>query len=186
MIALFALLAACGPLSTGGDDYNPEAFREVIEAAQEDGLTAYWLGREVAIPRSTFDSIGSDRLELLERPLNRVFLHYSPLDRSESGHIDITTFTLDEWERDSERYINPLGVGVERQSASVNGRDAAVLISSAFPGSRNTILVVLTFEEVVVVASTSTYRGARNEETNPLMDVALFLQTLEALRPYPE
>ena len=46
--------------------------------------------------------------------------------------------------------------------------------------------VVFDIEGQPVVATTAASINSKGEETNPFMDTALLLQTLEGLRPYPE
>lgn len=92
LLATF-IVAACSALDSRGD-LDPDAYRDLVEAAQGSGLTVYWVGSDIRVGAAHFDAIEAYSIRDGDSSFaSGVYLHYFETIEPGHGRFDVYTFT---------------------------------------------------------------------------------------------
>jgi hypothetical protein len=180
--------AGCQDEEQTGPDLDP-AFLTPVAAAEEAGLTVYWLGpsfeaggvlfstREAAFPEG-----------IMGVPLQSLEVSYSSGYES-GGVLELDLLSRTDWDQVKDKVMNPPLRGVTRRTVSVGGREGELLFLPLGTRPLNILRLILDLNDVVVIATAhaggAVYPGGPDYDpfiNNPDLLIAL----MEDLRPYPE
>lgn len=185
--AVAALLATACNFSLPDDGTpGPEAYKTPIAEARRSGLDVYWLGKEVLVDGTHWDTIeAAFPIGIARSDGMAVEVTYLPAGDA-PGSMDIRSMSPGEWALSETGVLAPPSVRVRTEEVSIAGTQALMFtyaLESRNPNGRG---IILDRGDSVVFAYTSSWIGENGREDNPLMDEATFLAVLEQLRPYPE
>lgn len=185
LLAVVLLATAC-KFSLPGDEPDPERYKTPIAAAQRSGLDVYWLGKEVLVNGTHWDTIeAAFPIGIGRSDGVAVEVTYLPTGDA-PGSMDIRSMSPGEWAVSETGVLAPPSVRVRTEEVSIAGTEALMFtyaLESRSPSARG---IILDRGDSVVFAYTPSWTGENGREDNPLMDEATFLAVLEQLRPYPE
>ena len=192
-------LVVLSPWATGcgGDNDNQAqsnmdpAFLTPVAAAEEAGLTVYWLGASFEAGGVLFSTREADFPEgIMGVPLQGLEVDYSSGDQP-GGVLELDLLSRADWDQVKDSMMNPRLPGVERRTVSVAGRDGDLLSQYAGAGPRlNALWLVLDLGDVVVVTWANSAIGSAvqgSPELSPFIkNPDLLVQVMQDLRPYPQ
>jgi hypothetical protein len=184
LVAMAVFLSACGSAGVR-DDQNgstlPAEFTIPVAAAQEAGLTVYWLGEQFEVDGLTFSVTGASFETPEEAPLLQIFCQ---ADFEGGGTIGLTLAIspVGGYDEGIDRVLSRPG-DVSQESTTVRGWRAEVF---GIPVGRwvNRLVIVEAPGAVILARANATIGNFR--QVNPLNDPNRLLAVMESLRPYPE
>lgn len=158
-----------------------------ISRAQERGLAVYWLGEAITHDGKTLANAESgDLFNDSEGSFEVAYADATDDDELEAN-LSVRTYALDEWAQQRSTVLDPINAPspVIREIDLV-ATPATMVIQPLGSRTRNSVSLILSFNDGVVVARTNSVHDSDGTEMNPLIDEATFLAVMEQLRPYPE
>ena len=184
--------AGCQDEQQTGPDLDP-AFLTPVAAAEEAGLTVYWLGASFEVGDVLFSTREADFPEgIMGVPLQGLQVRYS--SRNEPGgvlYLDVVPKS--EWNKVEEKISDLVISGeprpVRREKVQVKDKTADLLFLPLATRPLNQLWLILDLGDTVVVALALS--GGPTEEGGPdynpfINNPDLLIQVMEDLRPYPE
>jgi hypothetical protein len=188
LVVLSPWQTGCGTDEKTGSDMAP-AFLTPVAAAEEAGLTVYWLGASFEVGDVLFSTREAKFPEgIAGVSLQGLEVVYSSQPEP-AGSLDLQLLSRSDWDQVKERVMNPPLLGVTRRTVSVGGREGELLFLPLGTRPLNILRLVLDLGDVVVVAQTHAggpvYPGGP-DYTPFINNPDLLIQVMEDLRPYPE
>jgi hypothetical protein len=181
---LSVLAAACGSRASSDGAEKPTLppeFTTPVAAAQEAGLTVYWVDRQFDTGGRTFVATGA-RFEGETSSFARVY--YQSLSEDGGAVAFTLTSSPPEGYDDAVARVASRPEHITQQHANVRGWPAELFGIRAGPWTNR--LVVVGGPGAVIVAQGDATVGRGNTQVNPLNDPDALLAVLQNLRPYPE
>jgi len=188
LLVLSAGLAGCEDQQETQAGQDHPAFTQA-DAAQEAGLTVYWLGPSFEAGGVLFRISYAEFPEgFAGVPLQGLEVVYSSQPEP-AGSLDLQLFSRSDWDQVKDKVMNPRLPGVTRETVTVAGREAELISVPLGTRPVNTLWLLLDLGDVVVLATAgaggAVYPGG--PDYNPFIkNPDLFVQVMEDLRPYPE
>jgi hypothetical protein len=188
LVVLSPWQTGCGTDEKTGSDMAP-AFLTPVAAAEEAGLTVYWLGASFEVGDVLFSTREAKFPEgIAGVPLQGLEVVYSSQPEP-AGSLDLQLLSRSDWDQVKEKVMNPPLLGVTRRTVSVGGREGELLFLPLGTRPLNILRLVLDLGDVVVVAQT--HAGGPVYPDGPdytpfINNPDLLIQVMEDLRPYPE
>ena len=188
LLVLSAGLAGCEDQQETQAGQDHPAFTQA-DAAQEAGLTVYWLGPSFEAGGVLFRISYAEFPEgFAGVPLQGLEVVYSSQPEP-AGSLDLQLFSRSDWDQVKDKVMNPRLPGVTRETVTVAGREAELISVPLGTRPVNTLWLVLDLGDVVVLATAgaggAVYPGG--PDYNPFINNPdLLIQVMEDLRPYPE
>jgi hypothetical protein len=189
IVAALILIAAAGCVpSAGGGQPAPNEYRTPIAKARSNGLTVYWIGEAYAVGGRHFRRLAAKYPEgIAGAPISSLELVYLSDDENELYGLEIKSISSSEWRRVESEVREPRNVpNVRRAQYQVAGRPAEMIWAPSPNGEPSGRVLIVEFDDSVVVASVSAETSLDGSPTNPLIDPQLFVQYMQMIRPYPE
>ena len=188
--------AACGSI-TGRSERDPDQdfqnFVALAERAQEEGFTAYWLGRSFDAGGLTFEgpSVADFGADVTGGGID---MSYDARIVGEGTvPLNLTLYTEEAWEH-AENEICESGHcqtqsrdPARRQNVRLLGRDALLLLIAGGTRPVNSARLIIDMGDTMVLAAAGSGGPAvpGGPDLNPLIDPGELLRVMEQLRPYP-
>jgi len=178
----------CGDNDNQAQSAMDPAFTEA-DAAQEAGLTVYWLGPSFEAGGVLFRISEAEFPEgFAGVPLQGLEVGYSSQPEP-AGILYLQLLSRSDWDQVKEKTINPPVPGVTHRTVSVGGREGELLFLPGGSRPLNILRLVLDLGDVVLVAQA--YAGGPvypgGPDYNPFINNHdLLVQVMEDLRPYPQ
>ena len=188
LLVLAAGLAGCEDQQETQAGQDHPAFTQA-DAAQEAGLTVYWLGPSFEAGGVLFRISYAEFPEgFAGVPLQGLEVVYSSQPEP-AGSLDLQLFSRSDWDQVKDKVMNPRLPGVTRETVTVAGREAELISVPLGTRPVNTLWLLLDLGDVVVLATAgaggAVYPGG--PDYNPFINNPdLLIQVMEDLRPYPE
>jgi hypothetical protein len=188
LVILSAGLAGCEDEQDNGPGVNQPVLTEA-EAAQEAGLTAYWLGPSFEAGGVLFRISEAYFPEgIAGVPLRGLKIGYSSQPEP-AGSLYLYVFSRSDRHQVEEKVLKPPVTGVTRKEVTVDGREGELLYLPLDTRPLNQLWLSLDLGDAVVVAVVLS-AGPVEEggpDHNPIInDPDLLIQVMQNLRPYPE
>ena len=188
LVVLSPWQTGCGTDEKTGSDMAP-AFLTPVAAAEEAGLTIYWLGASFEAGGVLFTTREAKFPEgIAGLPVQGLLARYSSQPEP-AGFLDLNLLSKSDWDQVKEKVMNPPLLGVTRRTVSVGGREGELLFLPLGTRPLNILRLVLDIGDVVVVAQTHAGGPVYPDgpDYNPFINNPdLLIQVMEDLRPYPE
>jgi hypothetical protein len=189
LLVLSLWQAGCQDDQQTGPDLDA-AFLTPVAAAQEAGLSVYWLGPSFEAGGVLFSTREAKFPEgIAGVPLQGLLARYSSQPEA-AGFLDLQLLSRSDWDQVMEKVMNPSLPGVTRRAVTVGDREGELLFLPLDTRPLNILRLVLDLGDVVVVAqarSVTASAAAGGGELSPFIkDPDLFVQVMQDLRPYPE
>jgi hypothetical protein len=193
LASLAAMAASCG--TPRGGEHQTAAnlaprFLTPVTAAQEAAVAVYWLGPDFEVDGAMFTTSQAQFPEgTAGMPVQGLEMHYSSGDEP-AGTVELDLLPPTEWVVVEDKVRNPRVPGMARQTVTVAGQQAELLLLPGGARALNALWLILDLGDVVVVAQTNSggaiYPGG--PDYNPFINNPdLLVQVLnDNLRPYPE
>ena len=188
LLVLAAGLAGCEDQQETQAGQDHPAFTQA-DAAQEAGLTVYWLGPSFEAGGVLFRISYAEFPEgFAGVPLQGLEVVYSSQPEP-AGSLDLQLLSRSDWDQVKERAINARTPRTSQRTVSVAGRDGDLFLQAAGARPLNALWLIVDLDDVVLVAHTNSggaiYPGG--PDYNPFINNPdLLIQVMEDLRPYPE
>jgi len=192
LVVLSPWQTGCGTDEKTGSDLDP-AFLTPVAAAEEAGVTVYWLGASFEAGGVLFTTREAEFPEgIVGVPLQALQVRYS--SRNEAGSVlYLDVVPKSEWNEVEEKISDLVISGeprpVRREKVQVRDKTADLLFLPLATRPLNQLWLILDLGDTVVVALAPS--GGPTEEGGPdynpfINNPDLLIQVMEDLRPYPE
>jgi len=196
-VLILVTAAACGQMPGRAERDTDQYFQNFVklaERANEEGFTAYWLGRSFEAGGLTFEGPG---VADFGADVTGGGIDMSYAARVQGGGtvpLNITLYTPEAWLYaeneicESGRCQTQSRDPSTRETVRLLDRDAELLLIAGGARPVNVAVVIVDLGDTMVVAkahaTSSTVGGG--PDPNPLIDPKELLRVMEGLRPYPE
>jgi hypothetical protein len=184
-ILLFITLGACSTLDRRTEEDDFQNFLRVVERADEERYTPYWLGKNPTLAGIVF--YGPSMPDFETEINGRIDFSYDASMRDGGGSLNVSLISGAIWDETGfsrpirDPVVKTIDVEVLGASGKIN-----VISAGARPINATRLTVQIGETHVVVTAQAGGQTAPGQADSNPLIYEDAFMSVIEELRPYTD